>query len=56
MANEYSTLIPTKPDDSDIAVILANTNGDTFNGNIMTGIQDLARKLRWGILNASEVS
>lgn len=53
--NEQSTLIPLPAKEARIAAILPNAQGDTYNGAIMAGIKDLARKLNWEVLNVVEV-
>jgi hypothetical protein len=56
MKDEYSTLLPLSNVESNLATIIPNANGDTFNGAILTGVLDLARKLKWSVLNVAEVN
>jgi hypothetical protein len=56
MKNELSTLIPIKAKGEKIAAILPNAQGDTYNGAIIAGMNDLAGKLKWDLLNTVEVA
>ena len=55
MENEQTTLLPLNDKNSAVGAIVPNTRGDTYNGALMAGAQDLARKINWTISNEIEV-
>ncbi|KAI8391178.1 uncharacterized protein BYT42DRAFT_602084 [Radiomyces spectabilis] len=52
--NEQTTLIPLSEQNAYVGTIIHNARGDTYNGALMVGAHDLARKLNWTILNSLE--